>query len=197
MTLDEFIGFRPNCLVCGAENILSINGTMAEMFDDLKVLSIFVFSDSINRKRFLTFSSHNMMVTGNAFADVETLNTIKYSSFVLNKETNTVQYDRDFVYKNKFTLVCGCPQGHYSYSSRAIKVSNKSCDITKGYAVMKEELHYESYKVVSDKKSTSTLIFNFEVSADPITIPYKDITTFPYDDADKFVKKIQNILLLA
>ena len=90
-----------------------------------------------------------------------------------------------------------CPLGHYSYNSRNINISKKSPDITKGYPVVAETLTYDKYKVISSITENKTSIFNYDISKKPVVIPYMEITAFPLDDAEKFVKKVQNILLLA
>lgn len=197
MKLNEFINFRPNCLVCDTKNIVSMSGSLKEDIDESSIHSIFSYLVPVLRKDFTTFALANFAVfSPDDLIDIETLDKDKYNTLVINKD-NHIVFDREFYFKMKFSLRCFCPEKHYSYSSRNIRVSDKSPDITKGYPVETESLTYKSFQVVSNNLLKTTSIFNYDVSENPRVIPYMSITSFPHDDSEKFVKKIENILLLA
>jgi|ERR1700722_6532836 len=197
LNLNEFIGFRKQCLICGADNKISMQGTINERLDDNMVSVFYNFFDCINRKGFITFSSHQYMIFAPGMeVDTETFNTNKYSTFVLRKD-GYAEFDKMFEFKMRITISSECPDKHYSYTSRKIRINEQSMDISKGYPVELEELNSANYKIVSNCKSKETYITSVEKKNQPATIPYKEIDSFPYEDDDKFVKKIQNILLLA
>lgn len=200
MDINSFLHFRSNCIVCDMKNRLLMRGSMIEDIWNIPVTSIFYFQQPVIRKDFITFSI-NSLVRLSSYQDygidVDTLDINKYSSFILHSN-NIITFDKEFSYKMKLSFIMTCPSGHYSYSSRKIIISDTSPDITKGYDVMTEELRCGQYKVHSDKKINETHIFNTESkeSRSPIVIPYKEIISFPYDDDERCIKKIENILLL-
>lgn len=197
MNLNEFINYRKRCMVCGNKNILMMTGTLRENIGDTSVHCIFNYIIPVLRKDFMTFAIGNFAIlTPDQSLDLETLNKDKYNTFVL-KNYDTVSFDRAFAFKMKLNFRVSCPEHHYVYNSRSIKVSNKSSDITKGYPVINEEIVCDNYRVVSSMVDKATYIFNYESSNEPTTIPYMDMSSFPCDDSEKFIKKIQNILLLA
>jgi hypothetical protein len=197
MNINEFLNHRKNCLVCDHRNIVLMSGKMTEIIGDSEnIHSIFRYMLPVLRKDFLTFAVFNLgILPRNPDLDLETFDNTKYSTFVLRKD-GYVSFDKDFQFKMKLTFSAECPNGHYSYNSRLIRVSNKSPDITKGFPVITEELTCNNYKVISNSVENTTSVFNFEKSKEPIVMPYKDISTFPYDDEEKFIKKVENILLL-
>lgn len=196
MKLNEFIGFRKNCLVCDSKNLLMMVGTLNEEIGDSKIHCMFSYMMPIVRKNFTTFSIGNFAIySPNEFIDVDTLDKEKYKTFMINKD-GYATFDNDFIFKMKLNFKVFCPDGHYSYDSRLIRISNKSPDITKGYPVSDEVLANEKYKVVSNHIENTTSIYN-ESSKKPTVIPYMDVANFPYDDPEKFNKKVENILLLA
>jgi len=198
MNLDEFINFRRNCLVCGEPNRVSLQGVIQEQLgdDEYEIATVYHFTDCVDRKKFITFASQKYLLIPSGDLDVDTYNTDKFSSFVLSKD-GYVEFDKEFQFKMRIGMTSACPRAHYSYSSRKIKISEKSMDISRGYPVITEELRCGNYRVISNSKTDKTSIFNTEVSNEPIIIPRREITSFPYDDQDKFIKKLQNIMLLA
>jgi len=197
MNLKEFTNYRRNCIVCENKNIMMMTGNMKEEIDDSEIHCIFNYLLPIFRKDFMTFAIANIATFApDDFLDMETLNKDKYDTLLINKD-GYLSFDNDFHFKMKFRLRVFCPQGHYSYESRFIRLSDKSPDITKGYPVANEALAHENYRVVSNNIDRTTAIFNFKASKEPIVVPHMEIINFPHDDMDKFVKKVQNILLLA
>jgi hypothetical protein len=197
LDLNEFIGFRKQCLICGKDNKISMQGTINETLDDNMISVFYNFFDCVNRKKFITFSYHQYVVFAPGIEiDTETLNTNKYSTFVLRKD-GYVEFDKMFEFKMRITISSTCSDKHYSYTSRKIRINEQSMDISKGYPVQEEELNNANYKIVSNHKTKKTHISNTEIDSKPITIPFKEIDSFPYQDDDRFVKKLQNILLLA
>lgn len=197
MDLNEFIRFRKNCIICNQPTRVAVQGVIQETLgEEDEVALVYHFSDCINRKKFITFASQKYLLVPSSSFDTEMYNTDKFSSFVLCKD-GYAEFDREFQFKMRISLTASCPHNHYSYTSRRIKITHESMDITKGYPVIMEELRCGDYRVVSNNKTEKTFVYNHEVSNDPIVIPYKNITSFPCDDQDKFIKKLQNIMLLA
>ena len=169
-------------------------GTIQEYIDDSYITAVYLSMTPTIRKRFLTFQSvTTKLFANNKFLDMSTFNTSKYNSFSIMNDN--VQFDRDFLFKMRINLSSICQDGHYSYTSRQIRVSNTSTDITKGYDIVSEQLSYNDYKIVSDPKNKTTEVFNFNISAEPISIPYTEIKSLPTDN--RLTNKLQNIILLA
>jgi hypothetical protein len=197
MELKSFINYNKNCLVCNTLNILTVNGSIQETIDDITIQCIYIYMSPVIRKEFITFANANVAIyCADEFLDLDTLNKNKYATCTIKKDGYVV-FDEDFNYKMRLNLKVFCPDGHYSYNSRAIRVSNISPDITKGFPVISESLMNEQYAVVSDKKKNTTTIYNNKSKCEPVVIKYMDITSFPYNDDEKLTKKISNILLLA
>jgi hypothetical protein len=197
MNLNEFIDFGKNCIVCGGPTILTMSGSIKEEIGSDTIRCLFSYLVPVIRKNFITFAVSSFHVVSlNDFLDTSTFNKQKYSSFLLNSE-GYISFDYDFSFKMKLMLNVMCPQGHYSYASRLIRVSDTSPDITKGWPVASEQLNCDIYQVISKQIEDKTYIYNIENPQNPVIIPYMDIKSFPNDDPDKFVKKVQNILLLA
>ena len=197
MNLNEFTNFRCNCIVCGAKNIFSLSGSLVETIEDSRVHCIFSYMMPVFRKDFMTFALPNFAVFApDDFLEVETLDKEKYNTLVISKD-NHIIFDKEFHFKMKFNFKLFCPDKHYAYSSRQIRISDKSPDITKGYPVELESLSYNNFKVVSNCMEKTTAVYNFDASKEPRIIPFMDITSFPHDDPEKFAKKVENILLLA
>lgn len=196
MNLNEFINHNKNCIVCGHRTMMIMAGTMQEKIENSAIHCIFSYMIPVVRKEFTTFAVGNFaLFTPDELIDVDTLNREKYETFSINKD-GYVKFDLPFQYKMKLTLKVMCHDQHYSYSSRMIRISNKSPDITKGYPISTEEIAFEKYKVISNLEKKQTSIFNFNASKKPVVVQYMDVASFPREE-DKFVKKVQNILLLA
>jgi hypothetical protein len=197
MDLNEFIRFRKNCVVCSEPNRVVLQGVIQETLgEDDEITVVYHFSDCLDRKKFITFATQKYLLIPGSDLDPEMYNTDKFSSFVLGKD-GYVEFDREFQFRMRLALSSACPHSHYSYTSRKIKITGKSMDISRGYPVVTEELRCGGYRVICNSKADKTFVYNLEVSNDPIVIPYRDIANFPHDDQDKFVKKLQNIMLLA
>lgn len=197
MNLKEFTSYRKTCIVCDATNVIVMNGSLKEDVGNSEIHCIFNYLFPIFRRNFMTFGAANIATfTSDETLDMSTLNRDKYETFLIDRD-GYVSFDYAFRFKMKLRFRAFCPDGHYSYDSRQIRVSDKSPDITKGYPVEAETLMCQSYKIVSNPIQKTTAIFNFNASKEPIVVPYMEIINFPHDTADNFVRKIQNILLLA
>ena len=174
-----------------------ITATLKENIDGSQVNCMVNYLLPVIRKEFITFAASSVAIfSASEFLDLDTLNKDKYNTFTINKD-GYVCFDYDFDFKIKMQLKSVCPAGHYTYSSRNIIVSHKSPDITKGYPIINETLSCENYKVNVNLAEKTTSIYNYESSKKPVIIPFMEISSFPCDDPQKFIKKIQNILLLA
>jgi hypothetical protein len=198
MTIEEFLNYNPNCIVCKHPLNLYMEGMMTEEIDEHKINTVCLYGDAIKRKKYLTFAVNNfacLQMLKNPKDDFKAWNTDKYSTFTLY-DNNIVEFDTEFAFTLKFTLSMICSKKHYSYSSRRIKVSHKSPDITKGYQQIIEEISSNKYAIVSDRKKKQTAVFPSKAN-EPVILSFKEISEFPVDDMDKFNKKLQNLLVLA
>lgn len=195
--MKEFVNHKPNCIVCNGKNLMIMTGSIREEIGESETHCIFNSMLPVFRKDFMTFAmtSHTTF-SSDDFLDIDTLHKEKYETLLISKD-GYVSFDYDFNFRIKFQFRVFCPMGHYSYESRFIRVSNESPDITKGYPITNEALVLGEHRVISNNVDNTTSIFNLKTSKDPIIVPYMAISTFPYDDMDKFAKRIENILLLA
>lgn len=196
MNLNEFINYKPACIVCKQQLSLYMEGMMAEDINNITVNTVCLFAMPIKRNKYLTFATSNFATLPSLKdCDPKILNTKKYSEFTLY-DNNIVEFDQKFQFKFKFTLNMICSKQHYSYSSRRIKISNTSPEITKGYQQILEEVSSNKYSIVSNRKNKQTGLF-YKNSDEPIIIPFKEISYFPINDINKFNDKLQNMIILA
>jgi hypothetical protein len=197
LNIQEFIDFRRKCIVCNFNNKLWANLTIKEIIDKTTIHSLYSYSAPIIRNDFLIFASADgLVLPPGSMLDIKTFDKDKYNSFILWKD-NTITFDKKFNFKLKLSFTVSCPAAHYSYSSRLIRLSNKTQNITKGYSVIAEDLMCAQYRIISNKKDNETFIYNYETGSDPIVMPYKDITSFPIHNTNKCIQKIENYILLA
>jgi hypothetical protein len=197
MDFKEFLSFKKQCIYCNKNTAITMNGSLKETIGDYNIAAMFSYDTLISRKDFITFAFTAVApFSFYELYDIETLNINKYNSFQI-KSDGYATFDYDFSYKMKFSFQAKCPDSHYCYSSRIIKISDKSSNITKGYDVMNETFKTNKYIIMSDKKEDKTIIFDINMlSKEPSEIPYIKISSFPTDDFDKCDAKIENILLL-
>lgn len=194
MELKEFINYKQTCPVCNSFTALTMHGTLEESIGDEFICSLFGYEIPIFRKNFITFATSNFaMFTPNEYLDMDTLNQTKYSTFIL--DNNIASFDNEFQFKMKLTFVMSCQERHYSYSSRDIRISNNSPDITRGYNIETEQVSSKKYRVISNFKKQTTSIYNLS-NKTPTTISFMNISKFPCNDEEKFENKMENILLL-
>lgn len=175
---------------------MTMTGRIKETIGDDCIQVMLYSMLPIIRKNFITFGISSVGFHAyNELLDSSTFNKDKYNSFIINKD-GYAEFDVEFEYKMKLNFRVACPLGHYAYTSRFIKISDKSPDISKGYPIISEELSCRDYRIVSKIQDKETIIFNADPEVEPFVIPYTDVKSFPTDDPDKFVKKVQNILLL-
>lgn len=193
MTFKEFLKFRQNCIFCNKQNMLILAGTLREKIGDGEVQGICTYADPVIRKNFLTFYASNFhpISLGHGF-DIQTLNTNKYKNFSIID--NNGCFDIDFRYTMRVNFRVFCPNNHYGYNSRIIKISNISPDITRGYDVKTENITYNKYHMTFNKIENKLSIDTGE--DEPRVLPYIDIESFP-KNGEGLLKKIENILLLS
>jgi hypothetical protein len=196
MTLEEFINYRPHCFICKAQTSLILSFMATETFDSDKISISGIFRKPKITDGRLTFRKADFAVLekDKDHIDSETVNIDKYKA--LSFADNAFSFEKKFDYKARVAFTMGCPNRHCLYSSRRIKISNKSSDITKGYPVVSEILSYNKYVITTDEVAKDTFIFTPH-NDEPIRIPYQDIADFGNEDEDQFVNKIQKILLLS
>lgn len=197
MNLNEFMNYRKKCIVCDSATVVNLTGTLQEEIGDYSAVCVFHYMLPVVRKEFVTFALSEIGILNlDDRMDYDSLHKSKYRTFLIKKD-GYAGFDEKFNFRMKMGFRVSCGNGHYSYESRIIKISDKSPDITKGYPVVAETLAHGKYKVVSSPTENKTSVYNFDASKEPVIIPYMEITSLPTDDPEKFVKKVQNILLLA
>jgi hypothetical protein len=197
MTIDEFMNYKPNCLVCKKPIYLYMEGMLKETIGEAVIPTICLYGDAVKRKKYLTFAASNFacLPMTKEEIDPKTFDVNKYSTFTLF-DNNIVEFDKEFNFQMKITFGMICTKKHYSYSSRRINVSNKSPDITKGYDQIIEEVSSNKYSIISNRKKQQTAVFVGDAT-EPVILSFKEITEFPIEDVAKFNNKMQNMLVLA
>jgi hypothetical protein len=196
MNLNEFLNYKEHCPICSKRLFLYMEGMMTEEINTIPVNTVCLYGDAIRRKKYLTFAASDFaLLSTMKDIDHQAFNTRKYSEFTLY-DNNVVEFDQEFIFKFRITLSLICQSKHYSYSSRSIKISNTSPEITKGYQQVLEEASSNKYSILSDRKKKQTAIFSKDTD-EPIVMPFKEVSKFPINNITKFNNKIQNMIILA
>lgn len=195
-TLNEFLNYHTNCIICKAPNLTMMSMASKEVLGDDIVTCSGYYVMPVIRKKFITFAVSSLKRgSRNDFLDLDTYHSDKYRSFTIDNE-NRVSFDYNFNYKMKMFFSMACHNKCYSYKSRQIIVSNTSSDITRGFGIETESIYYKNYMVTSNTKEQKTYIFVGD-APEPIEIPYMPISKLPLNNAKKFRIKMRNISLLA
>lgn len=194
-TIKQFQAFKPNCIICNKQNSLSVHGNIVESVGDHKIVTLLNYSDIIFRKNIATFTNLNKTTMSKEALDRESFNSKKYENLAF--ENNEISFDHKFPFKLRIFFRSQCKEQHYAYVSRSIILSHSSPDITKGYTIQEEFFALEGYEISSIPKLNQINVFNLKISDEPVVLPLMDLKDFNYDDPEKFVKKMQNIFLLA